>query len=120
MTASRGFAPPERLQMPVEPALRNRQKPTPPPVTRSGARDAAHAARITAAVIAVMAVAVGLWFSRTAILVYGASKALAELTKLPRLAMLAVVVLVTALFFVLVFSTAGPTLTQQIAQLAHA
>ena len=117
--------------MPVEPALRNRQKPTPPPVTRSGARDAAHAARITAAVIAVMAVAVGLWFSRTAILlafagillaivVYGASKALAELTKLPRLAMLAVVVLVTALFFVLVFSTAGPTLTQQIAQLAHA
>ena len=77
--------------MPVEPALRNRQKPTPPPVTRSGARDAAHAARITAAVIAVMAVAVGLWFSRTAILlafagillaivVYGASKALAELT----------------------------------------
>ena len=68
MTASRGFAPQERLQMPVEPALRNRQKPTPPPVTRSGARDAAHAARITAAVIAVMAVAVGLWFSRTAIL----------------------------------------------------
>ena len=117
--------------MPVEPASRNQQKPEATPVTRSGARDAAHAAKITAAVIAVMAVAVGLWFSRTAILLafagillaivfYGASKALAELTKLPRLMMLAVVVLATALFFVLVFSTAGPTLTQQIAQLARA
>ncbi len=54
-----------------------------------------------------------------AIVFYGASKALAELTKLPRLVMLAVVVLSTALFFVIVFSTAGPTLTQQIAQLAR-
>ena len=80
--------------------------------------------------IAVIAAAVGLWYARTAILLafagillaivfYGASKALAELTKLPRLVMLAVVVLSTALFFVIVFSTAGPTLTQQIAQLAR-
>ncbi len=117
--------------MPVEPASRNQHKPEATPVTRSGARDAAHAAKITAAVIAVMAVAVGLWFSRTAILLafagillaivfYGASKALAELTKLPRLMMLAAVVLATALFLVVVFSTAGPTLTQQIAQLALA
>jgi predicted PurR-regulated permease PerM len=97
---------------------------------RSGARDAARVAKITAAVIAVIAAAVGLWYARTAILLafagillaivfYGASKALAELTKLPRLLMRAVVVLSTAIFFLLVFSTAGPTLTQQIAQLAR-
>lgn len=97
---------------------------------RSGACDAARAAKIAAAVIAVIAAAVGLWYARTAILLafagillaivfYGASKALAELTKLPRLLMLAVVVLSTALSFVIVFLTAGPTLTQQIAQLAR-
>jgi predicted PurR-regulated permease PerM len=116
--------------MTVEPALRDPQRPAASETRRSGARDAARAAKITAAVIAVIAAAVGLWYARTAILLafagillaivfYGASKALAELTKLPRLMMLAVVVLSTALFFVIVFSTAGPTLTQQIAQLAR-
>jgi predicted PurR-regulated permease PerM len=116
--------------MTVEPALRDPKAPVASETRRSGARDAARAAKITAAVIAVIAAAVGLWYARTAILLafaglllaivfYGASKALAELTKLPRLMMLAVVVLSTALFFVIVFSTAGPTLTQQIAQLAR-
>ena len=81
--------------------------------------------------IAVLAVAVGLWYARTAILlafagillaivVYGASKALAELTKLPRLLMLAVVVLVDgAVLRAGVLRPQGPTLTQQIAQLAR-
>jgi len=84
----------------------------------------------TAVAIGVLALAVGLWYSRTAILLafagillaivlYGASRALADLTKLPRLVMLAVVVLTVALFFFLVFATAGPTLAQQIAQLAR-
>ena len=95
-----------------------------------GSRDVASAAKITAAAIGVLALAVGLWYSRTAILLafagillaivlYGASRALADLTKLPRLVMLAVVVLTVALFFFLVFATAGPTLAQQIAQLAR-
>jgi predicted PurR-regulated permease PerM len=90
----------------------------------------ASAAKITAVAIGVLALAVGLWYSRTAILLafagillaivlYGASRALADLTKLPRLVMLAVVVLTVALFFFLVFATAGPTLAQQIAQLAR-
>jgi len=97
---------------------------------RIGSRDVASAAKITAAAIGVLALAVGLWYSRTAILLafagillaivlYGASRALADLTKLPRLVMLAVVVLTVALFFFLVFATAGPTLAQQIAQLAR-
>jgi predicted PurR-regulated permease PerM len=116
--------------MPVEPGLRDPKAPVASETRRSGARDAARAAKITSAVIAVIAAAVGLWYARTAILLafagillaivfYGASKALAELTKMPRLLMLAVVVLSTALFFVIVFSTAGPTLTQQIVQLAR-
>lgn len=80
--------------------------------------------------VGVVALAIGLWYARTAVLLafagillaivlYGASRALADLTKLPRLLMLAVVVLAAALFFIFVFSTAGPTLTQQIAELAH-
>jgi predicted PurR-regulated permease PerM len=97
---------------------------------RLGAGNVAVAAKATATVIGVIAVAVGLWYSRTAVLLafagillaivlYGASRALADLTKLPRLLMLAVVVLSVALFFFLVFATAGPTLAQQIAQLAR-
>ena len=77
-----------------------------------------------------LALAVGLWYARTAILLafagillaivlYGASRALAELTKLPRLLMLAAVVLLVALFFAVVFIAAGPTLAQQIAGLAR-
>ena len=58
---------------------------------RIGSRDVASAAKITAAAIGVLALAVGLWYSRTAILLafagillaivlYGASRALADRT----------------------------------------
>jgi predicted PurR-regulated permease PerM len=88
-----------------------------------------NAVKVTAAVIAVIAVAIGAWYARTAILLafaglllaivfYGASRALAELTNLPRLLMLALVVLGSLLFFALVFWTAGPTLAVQITELA--
>ena len=97
---------------------------------RLSAGNVAAAAKVTAAVIGVIAVAVGLWYARTAVLLafagillaivlYGGSRALAELTKLPRLLMLGVVVAAIALFFFLVFATAGPTLALQIAQLAR-
>jgi len=113
-----------------EPTLRDKQRPSGKEAARLGAWDVAGAAKITAAVVGVLAVAMALWYSRTAILLafagillaivlYGASRALAELTKMPRLLMLTAVVLVVALFFILLFSTAGPTLTQQIAQLAR-
>ena len=116
--------------MTAEPSLREPQGPSVQGAPRIGSRDVTSAAKITAAAIGVLAVAVGLWYSRTAILLafagillaivlYGASRALADLTKLPRLVMLAVVVLTVALFFFLVFATAGPTLAQQIAQLAR-
>ncbi|MGA7546501.1 MAG: AI-2E family transporter [Methyloceanibacter sp.] len=100
---------------------------------RPGADGASLLARTTmatAAVVAVLAVAVGLWYARTAILLtfaglllaivlYGGSRALSELTRLPRLAALAIVVLAAVTFFVLVLWGAGPTLGQQVAQLAH-
>ena len=97
---------------------------------RVGNPDVMRAAKITATVVGVVALAVGLWFARTAILLafagillaivlYGASRALAELTALPRLVMLAAVVIGVALFFGVVFATAGPTLALQIAQLAR-
>jgi predicted PurR-regulated permease PerM len=117
--------------MPAKPALRDAQAPKASETPASGPRAAARAAKITAAVIAVVAAAIGLWYARTAILLafagillaivfYGASRALAEITRLPRLLMLAVVVLSTALFLVIVFAAAGPTLAQQVSQLAHA
>ena len=73
----------------------------------------ARTAMVTATVIAVLAVAVGLWYARTAMLLafagvllaivlYSASLALAEITRLPRLIMLAIVVVAVAAFFVLV------------------
>jgi predicted PurR-regulated permease PerM len=116
--------------MTAEPASRDQQAPNTRETQASGARAATRAAKITAAVIAVVAAAIGLWYARTAILLafagillaivfYGASKALAELTKLPRLLMLGIVVLSTVLFLVIVFAAAGPTLTQQVAQLAR-
>jgi len=85
---------------------------------------------VTATAIAVLAVAAGLWYARTAMLLafaglllaivlYGASRALAELTRLPRLVALAIVVVGAVAFFVLVLWGAGPTLAQQVAQLAR-
>ncbi len=97
---------------------------------RVGTPDVMRAAKITATAVGVVALAVGLWYARTAILLafagillaivlYGASRALAELTALPRLVMLAAVVIGVALFFGVVITTAGPTLALQIAQLAR-
>jgi predicted PurR-regulated permease PerM len=88
------------------------------------------AAKITAAAIAVIALAFGLWYAQTAILLsfagillaivlHGASRALAELTKLPRLLMLALVSIAAAAGLALAIWTAGPTLAEQIALLAQ-
>jgi predicted PurR-regulated permease PerM len=97
---------------------------------RLGTPDVTRAAKITAAVVGVLALAIGLWYARTAILLafagillaivlYGASRALEELTNLPRLVMLAAVAIGLALFFGVVMAIAGPTLAVQIAQLAR-
>jgi predicted PurR-regulated permease PerM len=110
--------------MPGKPTLRDPQGPKVRQADELGS-PVTRAAKVTAAVVGVVALAIGLWYARTAVLLafagillaivlYGASRALADLTKLPRLLMLAVVVLAAALFFILVFSIAGPTLTQQL------
>jgi predicted PurR-regulated permease PerM len=116
--------------MPAEPALRDsKTRQAKPEATREPV-DVARVARVTATAIAVVALALGVWYAQTAILLtfagillaivlYGASNALAELTGLPRLVMLAAVTLVTAGGLVLAAWTAGPTLTEQIAQLAQ-
>ena len=110
--------------MPAEPALRQPPKSSAKDSPAIRSRDMATTAKMTAGVLGVLALAIGLWYARTAILLafagillaivlYGASRALAEFTKLPRLLMLAAVVLLVALFFAVVFIAAGPTLTQQ-------
>lgn len=92
--------------------------------------DGARAARYTAAAIAVIALAAVMWYAQTAILLafagalfaivlYGASRRLADLTGLPRLLMLALIVLFLAMALGLIGWTAGPTLTDQAAQLAQ-
>jgi predicted PurR-regulated permease PerM len=113
-----------------EPALRIPKKPIDKQETPRAPMTAARAARITAAAITVIAVAFALWYARTAILLtfagillaivlYGASRGLAELTGLPRLVMLAVVSLAAAVAFVVAIWTAGPTLTREITVLAQ-
>ena len=112
--------------MPGEPALREPKTSQPKTAAFREPMDMARAARVT---VAVIAFAVALWYAQTAILLtfagillaivlYGASRALAELTGLPRLLMLAVVTIAAAAGLVLAVWTAGPTLAQQIAQLA--
>ncbi|HUU66762.1 MAG TPA: hypothetical protein VMW57_05695 [Methyloceanibacter sp.] len=107
-----------------EPALRN---PKTPAATVAAPMDAARAAKITAAAIVVIAFAFGLWYAQTAILLtfagilfvivlYGASRELAELTGLPRLLMLTIVTLAGAAGLILAACTAGPTLMAQLAQ----
>jgi predicted PurR-regulated permease PerM len=93
-----------------------------PPVTNS-------AIRAAIGFVIVIAVAAALWYSRTAIflgfagvllaiVLYGASHAVANLTRMPRLvALFAVVVLVIG-FLVLVVIGAGPKIAQQTSQLA--
>jgi predicted PurR-regulated permease PerM len=90
----------------------------------------ARAAKATAGVLAVLALASVLWYAQTAILLtfagillaivlYGASRRLSELTGLPRLLMLAVVALAGLGGLVLAGWTAGPTLGTQVALLAQ-
>jgi len=116
--------------MPAEPALSDAKPRQAKAVTIREPVDVARAARITATVIAVAAIAFGLWYAQTAILLtfagmllaivlYGASKALTELTGLPRLLMLALVTIAIAAGLALAVWTAGPTLAQQAAQLAQ-
>jgi predicted PurR-regulated permease PerM len=111
-------------------ATRNSSRTSAKKELRLGTPEVTRAAKITAAAIGVLALAIGLWYARTAILLafagillaivlYGASRALAELTALPRLVMLAAVVIAIAIFFGLVIATGGPTLAIQIAQLAR-
>ena len=111
-------------------APRNSSRTSAKKELRLGTPDVTRAAKITAAVVGVLALAIGLWYARTAILLafagillaivlYGASRALEELTNLPRLVMLAAVVIGLALFFGVVMAIAGPTLAVQIAQLAR-
>jgi predicted PurR-regulated permease PerM len=113
--------------MPGDAAPRDSQKT---PATRPGPMTAAQAAKVTAAALAVIAFAFGLWYAQTAILLtfagillaivlYGASRALSELTGLPRLLMLALVALTAAAGLALAAWTAGPTLMEQIALLAQ-
>jgi len=88
------------------------------------------AAKATVGILAVVALAFALWYSQTAILLtfagillaivlYGASSWLAEITGLPRLLMLAVVALAGLGALALAAWTAGPTLGTQIALLAQ-
>jgi len=125
-----------------EPASRDPKTPTPKtpdpktpdPLAKAAqpsvAMGAAGAAKVTAAALVVIALAFALWYAQTAILLtfagillaivlYGASRALAELTGLPRLLMLAVVALAVAGGLAAAVWTAGPTLANQIALLAQ-
>lgn len=90
----------------------------------------ARTAKATVAVIAVIALAFALWYAQTAIfltfagillaiVLYGASKWLSEVTGLPRMLMLAVVALGALAVLVLAGWTAGPTLVKQIGLLAQ-
>jgi predicted PurR-regulated permease PerM len=90
----------------------------------------ARAAKATVGALAVVALAFVLWYAQTAILLtfagillaivlYGASRALAELTGLPRMLMLGVVALAILGGLVLAGWTAGPTLGTQVALLAQ-
>jgi predicted PurR-regulated permease PerM len=90
----------------------------------------ARAAKATVAVIAVIALAFALWYAQTAIfltfagvllaiVLYGASKWLSDMTGLPRMLMLAVVALGGLGVLVLAGWTAGPTLINQVGLLAQ-
>jgi len=115
--------------MPREPALRDAKQPAKTAPFREP-MDMARAARVTAGALAVIALAFALWYAQTAILLtfagillaivlYGASRALTELTGLPRLLMLGIVAVAVVGGLALAIWTAGPTLARQIAQLAQ-
>ena len=111
-----------------EPAQRSTTRPASPSLPAP--MSAGQAAKITLAALAVIALAFALWYAQTAILLtfagillaivlYGASHALSELTGLPRLLMLALVSVAAAAGLALAIWTAGPTLAEQIAVLAQ-
>ena len=87
------------------------------------------AAKAAAGVVIVVALAAALWYARTAILLgfagillaivlYGASAALSRVSNLPRLVSLASVIVAIATFLAVVALFSGPTIVQQVAQLA--
>jgi predicted PurR-regulated permease PerM len=87
------------------------------------------AMRATVGVVVIIAVAAALWFARTAIflgfagillaiVLYGASETLTRLTKLPHMAALTLALALIVLFFTLVVVTSGPTIAEQVTQLA--
>lgn len=111
--------------MPGEQSLRDAKTATPP-----APQVMARAAKATVSVIGVVAFAYTLWYAQTAVLLtfagillaivlHGASKALTELTGLPRLLTLPVVAIAALAGLVLAVWTAGPTLGNQIALLAQ-
>ena len=116
--------------MPGEQSLRH-AKTGADPVEAAGEHAVmARAAKATVAVIAVTALAFALWYAQTAILLtfaglllaivlFGASKWLSEMTGLPRLLMLAVVAIAALAGLGLAAWTAGPTLADQTALLAQ-
>ncbi len=102
------------------------------PQTGSGSWDVARAARVTVTVLAILALAVGLWIARVAILLtfaglllaivlYGASRALSELTGLPRLVTLAgaVIAVAGALFGLIGLALATPLAAAAAVPLRH-
>ena len=116
--------------MAAESSMRDSKSREAKPVSTREPVDMVRTARVTAIALAVIAIAFGLWYAQTAILLtfagillaivlYGASKVLSELTGLPRLLMLAVVALVVGGGLALTVWKAGPTITQQISQLAQ-
>jgi predicted PurR-regulated permease PerM len=97
-------------------------------ISVTGRSPALTAAKATAGVLIVMALVLALWFARVPVLLafaglllsivlYGASRWLAEKTGLPRLPFLAVVVVGFIGLLVLVVWQAGPTLAQQATEL---
>jgi predicted PurR-regulated permease PerM len=85
--------------------------------------------RATVGVVLVLVVAAALWYARTAIflafagillaiVLHGASAALSRVTSLPHLLSLSIVVALITAFFVTVIATSGPTIAQQVTQLA--
>lgn len=97
-------------------------------ISVTGTSPALTAAKATAGVLIVVVIAVVLWYGLVpvllafagvllAIVFYGASRWLAEITQLPRLVMLAVVVLGIGSLLGLAFWRAGPVLGEQVTQL---
>jgi predicted PurR-regulated permease PerM len=99
-------------------------------ISVTGSSPALTAAKATAGVLIVIALVLALWFARVPVLLafaglllsivlYGASRWLAERTGLPRLPFLGVVVVGFIGLLVLVVWQAGPTLAQQASELTQ-